>query len=148
LSLSSYDSADLSLPGSVAWGLQRGKVGSLLWSLAERCGPSGLAPIRPYVDLLYRLSLPRPTKEWPYNSLGPWAFRAVFHPSSGPGGYLSPTLVLWRVQNQEGIRNLSPSWEGPFKVTEICRPGGNHLATAGVPLPNPWSMEDLRKFYP
>jgi hypothetical protein len=23
--------------------------------------------------------------------LGPWAFREVFYPSSGPGGYLSPT---------------------------------------------------------
>jgi hypothetical protein len=91
LSLSSYDSADLSSPGSVAWGLQRGKVGSLLWSLAQCCGPSGLAPIRPYVDLLNRLSLPRPTKEWPYELLGPWAFREVFYSSSGPGGYLSPT---------------------------------------------------------
>jgi hypothetical protein len=38
LSLSSYGSADLSSPGSVAWGLQRGKAGSLLWSLAQRCG--------------------------------------------------------------------------------------------------------------
>jgi hypothetical protein len=36
LSLSSYGSADLSSPGSVAWGLQRGKAGSLLWSLAQR----------------------------------------------------------------------------------------------------------------
>jgi hypothetical protein len=24
--------------------------------------------------------------------LGPWAFREVFYPSSGPGGYLSPTV--------------------------------------------------------
>ena len=23
--------------------------------------------------------------------MGPWAFREVFYPSSGPGGYLSPT---------------------------------------------------------
>jgi hypothetical protein len=26
--------------------------------------------------------------------LGPWAFREVFYPSSGPGGYLSPTVGL------------------------------------------------------
>jgi hypothetical protein len=25
--------------------------------------------------------------------LGPWAFREVFYPSSGPGGYLSPTVM-------------------------------------------------------
>jgi hypothetical protein len=53
---------------------------------------------------------------------------------SGPTGR---DLVLRRVQNQEGVRNVSPSWEGPFKVTEICRPRRNPLATAGVPLNNP-----------
>jgi hypothetical protein len=37
------------------------------------------------------LFLPRPTKEWPYDLLGPWAFREVFYSFSGPGGYLSPT---------------------------------------------------------
>jgi hypothetical protein len=29
----------------------------------------------------------------PYDLLGPWAFREVFYPSSGPEGYLSPTDV-------------------------------------------------------
>jgi len=33
----------------------------------------------------------RPTKEWPYDLLGPWAFREVFYSFSGPRGYLSPT---------------------------------------------------------
>jgi hypothetical protein len=28
-------------------------------------------------------------------------------------------LVLRRVLNREGLNKLSPSWEGPFKVTEI-----------------------------
>jgi hypothetical protein len=94
----------------LAWfrcmGLQCGKVGSLLWSLAQRCGPSGLAPIRPYVNLLYLLSLPRPTKEWPYDLLGPWASREVFYPSSGPGGYLSPTVVYYETDSS------SPSTSG------------------------------------
>jgi hypothetical protein len=58
-------------------------------------------------------------------------------------------LVLRRVLNREGLHKLSPSWERPFKVTEICRPGCVHLATTeGVPLPNPWNIEHLRKFYP
>jgi hypothetical protein len=58
-------------------------------------------------------------------------------------------LVLRRVLNREGLHKLSPSWEGPFKVTEICRPGCVRFATTeGVPLPNPWNIEHLRKFYP
>jgi hypothetical protein len=32
-------------------------------------------------------------------------------------------LVLRRVLNREGLHKLSPSWEGPFKVTKVCRPG-------------------------
>jgi hypothetical protein len=47
-------------------------------------------------------------------------------------------LVLRRVLNREGLHKLSPSWEGPFKVTEICRPGCVRLATTEEePLPNP-----------
>jgi hypothetical protein len=58
-------------------------------------------------------------------------------------------LVLRRVLNREGIHKRSPSWEGPFKVMEVCRPGCVCLATTeGVPLPNPWNKEHLRKFYP
>jgi hypothetical protein len=58
-------------------------------------------------------------------------------------------LVLRRVLNREGLHKLSPGWEGPFKVMEICRLGCVRLATTeGVPLPNPWNIEHLRKFYP
>jgi hypothetical protein len=58
-------------------------------------------------------------------------------------------LVLRQVLNREGLHKLSPSWEGPFKVTEICRPGCICLATDnGVTLPNPWNIEHLRKFFP
>jgi hypothetical protein len=58
-------------------------------------------------------------------------------------------LVLRRIQNREGLHKLSPSWEGPFKVLEVCRPGCVRLATEeGVPLPNPWNIKHLRKFYP
>jgi hypothetical protein len=37
---------------------------------------------------------PRPTKGWPRELLGPRAFREVFYPSGGPGGYMSPTVPL------------------------------------------------------
>jgi hypothetical protein len=33
-----YDSANLSSPGSAAWGSGAGKSGLLLWFLAQRCG--------------------------------------------------------------------------------------------------------------
>jgi hypothetical protein len=29
-------------------------------------------------------------------------------------------LVLRRILNREGLHKLSPSWEGPFKVMEVC----------------------------
>jgi hypothetical protein len=36
-------------------------------------------------------------------------------------------LVLRRVLNREGLHKLSPSWEGPFKVTEVSRLGVSAL---------------------
>jgi hypothetical protein len=58
-------------------------------------------------------------------------------------------LVLRRILNREGLHKLSPSWEGPFRVTKICRPGSVRLATEeGMQLRNPWNIEHLRKFYP
>jgi hypothetical protein len=58
-------------------------------------------------------------------------------------------LVLWQILNRERLHKLSPSWEGPFKVTNVCRPGSVRLATEeGMQLPNPWNIEHLRKFYP
>ena len=57
-------------------------------------------------------------------------------------------LVLRRVLNREGCHKLSPSWEGPFRVYELSRPGCFHLATEdGTLLPNLWNIEHLRKFY-
>jgi hypothetical protein len=57
-------------------------------------------------------------------------------------------LVLRQILNQEGLHKLPSSWEGPFKVAEVCRPGRVRLATTeGVPLPNLWSIEHLRNFY-
>jgi hypothetical protein len=58
-------------------------------------------------------------------------------------------LVLRRILNREGLHKLSPSWEGPFKVSKVCQAGSVHLATEeGMQLPNPWNIEHLRKFYP
>jgi hypothetical protein len=66
----------------------RVSVGIYLFDVVGRPGllQSGLTS-----SLLCWLSLPRPTKERPYDLLGLWAFREVFYFFSGPGGYLSPT---------------------------------------------------------
>src|SRR5581483_10077420 len=58
-------------------------------------------------------------------------------------------LVLRRVQTRENLDKLSPMWEGPYLVIGTPRPGCLRLATEdGTPLPNPWNIEHLRKFYP
>jgi hypothetical protein len=58
-------------------------------------------------------------------------------------------LVLRQVLNREGLHKPSTSREGPFKVTEVHRPGCVRLATIeGVPLPNPWSIEHSCKSNP
>ena len=58
-------------------------------------------------------------------------------------------LVLRRVLSREGLHKLSPMWEGPFKVVHVSRPGAACLETQeGVPIPNAWNIQHLRKFYP
>jgi hypothetical protein len=58
-------------------------------------------------------------------------------------------LVLRRVLSREGMNKLSPCWEGPYRVTQVCRPGCVRLATEeGEQVPHPWNIEHLYKFYP
>ena len=58
-------------------------------------------------------------------------------------------LVLRRILSREGLHKLSPMWEGPFRVTHIARPGAARLEKEDdMPVPNPWNIQHLRKFYP
>ena len=58
-------------------------------------------------------------------------------------------LVLRRVLSREGLHNLSPMWEGPFRVAHVSKPGAVRLETQdGVPIQNAWNIQHLRKFYP
>jgi hypothetical protein len=58
-------------------------------------------------------------------------------------------LVLRWVLTRVGANKLSPGWEGPFRVTQVCHPGCVRLAMEdGEPLPNLWNIDYLRKFYP
>jgi hypothetical protein len=76
-------------------------------------------------SLLCWLSFPRPTKERPYDLLGPWAFREVFYFFSGPGGYLSPTPSL----SLRPPLSLSPLQ--PRRITGSSAPESSEAA-AGV----------------
>jgi hypothetical protein len=58
-------------------------------------------------------------------------------------------LILRRILSREGLHKLSPMWEGPFRVVRVSRPGAVRLETEyGVPVPNAWNIQHLRKFYP
>jgi hypothetical protein len=58
-------------------------------------------------------------------------------------------LVLRRVLSGEGMNKCPPYWEGPYWVTQVCRPGCTRLATEeGELVPRPWNIEHIRKFYP
>ena len=57
--------------------------------------------------------------------------------------------MLRRILSREGLHKLSLMWEGPFRVTHIARPGAARLEEKyGTPVPNPWNIQHLRKFYP
>jgi hypothetical protein len=57
-------------------------------------------------------------------------------------------LVLRWVLNREGMDKLSSCWEGPFRITQVCRPGYVCLAAGeGELVPRPWNIKHFRKFY-
>jgi hypothetical protein len=70
--------------------------------------------------------------------------KAVRHRSFAIGN-----LVLCRVLTGEGRHKLPPSWEGPFIIAEVTRPGSYRLTQMdGTEVGNSWNIEHLRKFYP
>ena len=43
---------------------------------------------------------------------------------------------------------LAPTWEGPYKVTSIAGAGAYYLEDLDErPLPRPWNVHNLKKFY-
>jgi len=64
--------------------------------------------------------------------------------------FLPGDLVLRRVSvsNPRDSNKLSPSWEGPYRVTETLSPAAYRLKTMdGTPIKNTWNIQNLRKFY-
>jgi hypothetical protein len=62
---------------------------------------------------------------WPYELWGPWAFREVFYPSSGPRGYLSPiefkNLQVEQYLEEEGINHKFSATYTPWQNGVIER---------------------------
>ena len=57
-------------------------------------------------------------------------------------------LVLWRTQSTKDKHKLSPSWEGPYVVAEVIRPGAYRLKDDnGNILTNTWNIELLYRFF-
>jgi transposase InsO family protein len=58
-------------------------------------------------------------------------------------------LVLRLRQDNRGRHKLSPSWEGPYVVVKVLKPGTYKLANEdGEELTNAWNIQQLRHFYP
>ncbi|KAL0451765.1 UNVERIFIED_CONTAM: hypothetical protein Slati_1154600 [Sesamum latifolium] len=57
-------------------------------------------------------------------------------------------LVLRRVDALKPIGKLDPTWEGPYKVTSIIGKGAYELEDPeGRPLPRPWNVHNLKKYF-
>jgi transposase InsO family protein len=58
-------------------------------------------------------------------------------------------LVLRLRQDSRGRHKLSPSWEGPYIVVKVLKPGTYKLANEdGEELTNAWNIQQLCRFYP
>ncbi|GFY92744.1 hypothetical protein Acr_08g0011400 [Actinidia rufa] len=65
--------------------------------------------------------------------------------------FLSGYLVLRKVSlstKEPNVGKLGPTWEGPYRVIKVSRPGTYWLKdTSGKALPYPWNTEHLKKYY-
>ncbi|KAL0355399.1 UNVERIFIED_CONTAM: hypothetical protein Sradi_3986800 [Sesamum radiatum] len=58
-------------------------------------------------------------------------------------------LVLRRADALKPIGKLDPTWEGPYKVTSVIGKGAYELEDPeGRPLPRPWNVHNLKKYFP
>ena len=68
-----------------------------------------------------------------------------------PRSYKPRDLVLKKLlpaRKNPAHGKLGPSWEGPYIVTRVIRPGNYELQTEeGKILPHTWNVEHLKRFY-
>ncbi|KAL0437676.1 UNVERIFIED_CONTAM: hypothetical protein Sradi_0475500 [Sesamum radiatum] len=57
-------------------------------------------------------------------------------------------LVLRRTDALKPVGKLDPTWEGPYKITSIIGRGAYELEDLdGHPLPRPWNIHNLKRYY-
>ena len=60
-------------------------------------------------------------------------------------------LVLRRAvgnMRDTSVKKLAPTWEGPYRVISIAGVGAYYLEDLDEsPLPRPWNIHNLKKFY-
>ncbi|KAL0411461.1 UNVERIFIED_CONTAM: hypothetical protein Slati_3735800 [Sesamum latifolium] len=57
-------------------------------------------------------------------------------------------LVLRRADVLKPVGKLDPTWEGPYKITGIIGRGAYELEDLdGRPLPRPWNIHNLKRYY-
>ena len=60
-------------------------------------------------------------------------------------------LVLWKAvgsMRDINVGKLAQTWEGPYRVTAIAGAGAYYLEDLDErPLPLPWNVHNLKKFY-
>jgi hypothetical protein len=75
-----------------------------------------------------------------------------------PLAFRKGDLILWLVQNTEGMHKLSSPWEGPFIVSWVLGNGAYYLIDVQEPRKNkannsnkeikrPWNVSLLRPFF-
>lgn len=63
--------------------------------------------------------------------------------------FVEGDLVLRKNHSHTDHHKLSPQWEGPYIVTEVCRPGAYRLMREdGTMEPYTWNIDRLRRYYP
>ncbi|GFZ00937.1 hypothetical protein Acr_14g0005720 [Actinidia rufa] len=70
----------------------------------------------------------------------------VRHRSFLPGDLVLRKVTLSTKEPNAG--KLGPTWEGPYKVIKVSRPGTYWLEDLeGKALSHPWNAEHLKKYY-
>ncbi|CAL9006207.1 unnamed protein product [Prunus brigantina] len=70
----------------------------------------------------------------------------VKHRSFKVGDWVLRKVSLATRNPTEGT--LGPSWEGPYQIVSICRPGTYRLhGSDGQTLGHPWNVEHLKFYY-
>ncbi|XP_021809627.1 uncharacterized protein K02A2.6-like [Prunus avium] len=81
-----------------------------------------------------------------------WAINTSYRRSTGETPFsLAFDWVLRKVSlatKDSSDGTLGPSWEGPYEVVTVCRPGTYRLRdTDGQTLGHPWNIEHLKYYY-